>query len=101
MQRMKRLKEHLEKLEELTGGSLRTSPRFNSTDCPIENFAPDNTNSKGRFVFVEASGCVTYVGREIAIYELTDSYWWRGLSPSRRRWYNRKLAEWIASRRIA
>ena len=101
--RFQRLTKHLEKVETLTGGKLRKTPRFTKVECPIENFAPGIDKAGKELRYALTNGDV-YYGRELftrrkyAIYSSNDSAWWYDLSPKEKYEYTNATIKWLKER---
>ena len=97
--RQERLWEHLIKLEEETGGKLRTEPKGEDS-CPVHNFAPDKDAEGLSFERVGNNGRVCYRLEYLGfkyyhIYDPTDSAWWINLSDTTKREVNHWIKEKI------
>jgi hypothetical protein len=97
--RLQGIKDSLLELEKRTGTPLRTEPRYDSSGCPIENFAPDNNKAGDRFKSCWSGGTVRYTSdTEYLIYSYDDSHWWCNLSNDLSNQYTSSIIEWLSSR---
>lgn len=93
--KIKRLKKHLLKAEELTGGKLRQKPREPANECPILNFAPLKIKGGGKCLYGIWRSYSWFGCRVFRLYTKEDSDWWADLKFETQEAITRHIQQWI------
>lgn len=93
--KIKRLKKHLLKVEEVSGGELRKTPRHERWECPIANFEPVAYTKERREITCGVSNFRTLTMQFIKVYDSKDTDWWEGLPALTRYVITRHIQQWI------